>query len=334
MKLGKVLFVRFSAYGDILMCLPALASFRKAFPESEVDFLVVTKYADVLGALRGRLFHRLITYERRAGIPGLAETLGLAAYLSAQRYDAVFDWQANPRSRVLTAALGARRRFTFNRWMRIHQLEKCYLTLREAGISQPKEPAPAMLASTSEDSWAGEVISSVAGDSLPVALGMGGIWPTKVWPVQRFQKMMEIILEQVPVHFFLIGDAHDSERTAKLAADFPGQATDLAGKTTILQAAALVARCNLIVSNDTSTVHLAWVQGRPTIGIYGATDPLRTGPLGSHSSAFSGTRLPCHPCFSGRCLFEKPRCLEMVEPEEVAAKALAVLTQQRAASSS
>lgn len=329
MKPAKVLFVRFSSYGDILMCLPALASFRKAFADSTIHVLTVTKYAGILAALKGTLFDRLITYDRRPGPTGIVETLGLAARLSAQRYDAVFDWQANPRSRILTALTGCRRRFSFNRWMRLHQLDKCYLTLRRLGISRPAALAPLKLASPAEDSWADDVLSMMPADSIPIALGTGGIWLTKLWPQVRFRRMMEIVREQVPAHFILIGDEQDRPSTAELAADFPDSATDLAGRTTVLQAATLAAKCALTISNDTSTMHLGWVQGIPTIGIFGATDPLRTGPLGEHSHVFSGIHLPCHPCFSARCLFEKPRCLEMIGSEEVAAMALEMLSVER-----
>jgi len=326
-----VLFVRFSAYGDILMCLPALASFRRAFPESEIHFLAATRYAHILRAVEGICCDRLITYDRSPGLSGLFETVNVAARLSAERYDAVFDWQANPRSRILTGFLGVRRRFTFDRRVRVHQLDKCYFTLRKLGIKPPREPAPIELASPDEDSWADEVLSSIVPNSVPVALGMGGIWTTKLWPEERFHQLMELVLEEIPAHFFLIGDDRDRERTAKLAADFPGNATDLAGRTTILQAAALVRRCAIFIGNDTSTMHLAWVQGIPTIGIFGATDPLRTGPLGANSFSFGSSRLLCHPCFSGRCPFGGPLCLEVIRAEDVAAKALGILEPAQAA---
>jgi len=325
MKLKKVLVIRFSAYGDILMCLPALASLRRICPDTEIHFLAVTKYTDVLADLRGRLFDRLIAYKRTSGPTGIAEALSLGARLRGERYDAIFDWQANPRSRILSALIGARKRFSFNRRMRLHQLDKCYLTVRELGVSPPKQPQPLKFARAEEDAWAQALLSKLPEDAVPITLGIGGLWATKLWAVERFNRLMEHILREVQARFFLVGDERDRERAARLASDFPDRVTNLTGSTTILQAAALVSRSALTVSNDTSTMHLAWVQGVPTIGIFGATDPLRTGPMGLGSHIFSGLHLPCHPCFEGRCIFGEPRCLEKTEPMEVASKALEIL---------
>ena len=65
-------------------------------------------------------------------------------------------------------------------------------------------------------------------------------------------------------------------------------------------------------------MHLAWAQGRPVIGIFGATDPVRTGPKGARSYAFAAHELACHPCFRGRCRLPRMECLLQVTPKDVA----------------
>ncbi len=324
-QMKKVLFVRFSAYGDILMCAPALQHYIHTHPQDEVHVLVSPHYAEVLRNLRG--IHQFHYYAPQRNWRGLDEYLKCAIELSGERFDTVFDWQANPRSRLLIATLRPRNTYSFNRHSRKHQFVKCLSSMLEAGIEPPGIRRPLRICSEDDLLWAERLMSELPPDATPVALGLGGLWKTKLWPLDYYSATIEILKRSHGCYFFLMGRGVECERTARLMADHADACRDLCDRVTIGQAAAVVYLSALTLSNDTSIMHLGWVQGRKTIGIFGSTDPIRTGPRGENTYAFSTPELPCHPCFSGHCRLPRLECLLRITPEEVAKRALTLLAE-------
>ena len=94
-----------------------------------------------------------------------------------------------------------------------------------------------------------------------------------------------------------------------------------AGKTTIKQVAALIERCDMLVSNDSGLMHVAVAVGTPVVAIYGPTDINRTAPLGPQNAVIRH-ELPCSPCFkleSDAQVHACPHhdCLMTITPDEV-----------------
>ena len=78
----------------------------------------------------------------------------------------------------------------------------------------------------------------------------------------------------------LFGGEGDEERSfnAELASYFPGEITDLTGKTSLPQWSALISQISLVVAPDTGSVHLARALGVPVVGLYAVANPSLTGP--------------------------------------------------------
>jgi ADP-heptose:LPS heptosyltransferase len=323
----KVLFVRFSAYGDVIMCLPALAHYATQRPEDEIHLLISPRFADIVRYLPG--IAQVHHYLPQRNLGGVGDYVRCAMDLAAERFDVVFDWQANPRSRLLVATLLARQVYSFDRRVRRHQLDKCVNTLLAAGLEPPGAIIPLPLYGPEEKEWAEQTIAGLPKADTYVALGVGGFWETKLWPEENFARLIDLLNVRGKFHFVILGgsDERELQRSERLAAARPEFATDLCGQTTINQAAALVRACDLTISHDTSIMHLAWAQGRPVIGIFGATGPVRTGPLGADSYAFAALELHCHPCFRGRCRLPRMECLLRITPKDVARRAHKLLDQ-------
>jgi ADP-heptose:LPS heptosyltransferase len=101
--------------------------------------------------------------------------------------------------------------------------------------------------------------------------------PSKRWPAAGWRSLIEALPAE---RFVLFGTAADRAITATIAAGFDSsRVTDLAGSTSLVGFAAALARCRLLVSNDTGGMHLANALGVPLIGLFGPTNPVRTGPV-------------------------------------------------------
>ena len=90
----------------------------------------------------------------------------------------------------------------------------------------------------------------------------------------------------------------------------------------------MLARASLFVGQDSGPTHLSAALGRPTLAIFGPTDPQLTGPLGG-SSAVVYKNLPCGPCHDQAAECPNRKCLLSITPEEVAAEALGVVAQAK-----
>jgi len=101
--------------------------------------------------------------------------------------------------------------------------------------------------------------------------------PSKRWPVAHWRRLVEALPAE---QFVVFGTPADAAIAAQVCAGFdPGRVANQAGRTSLVEFAAGLARCRLLVSNDTGGMHLANALGVPLIGLFGPTNPIRTGPV-------------------------------------------------------
>ena len=104
-----------------------------------------------------------------------------------------------------------------------------------------------------------------------------------------------------------------------------GQAWNASGTTSLRQALQLIAASRLTLCNDSGLMHVSAGLGRPTVGIFGATDPGRTAPSGKHVSLLYKPA-PCSPCLKRECAVPGHPCMMNILPETVRDTCLELLT--------
>ena len=93
--------------------------------------------------------------------------------------------------------------------------------------------------------------------------------------------------------------------------------TDLVGKTTLAELIASLRECDLLLTNDTGTMHLAAHLGVPVVALFGSTEPALTGPLGTGHTVLRH-HVECSPCFLRECPIDF-RCMKAIASAEVIA---------------
>ena len=150
--------------------------------------------------------------------------------------------------------------------------------------------------------------------------------PAKRWPATHFAGLARSL--EVPV--VLLGSASEAALCEEItgAAD-PGRCLDLAGKTGLNEAFALIAGAQAVVSNDSGLMHVAAAFGVPQVALFGSSSPLHTPPLNDKAHVVWLKQDPnyqppldCSPCFERECPLEHTRCLYDITPEAVAAALL------------
>ena len=142
--------------------------------------------------------------------------------------------------------------------------------------------------------------------------------PAKRWPAAHFAALGKLLHEQ-GWQVWLVGSAKDAEAGAEAASSSAGACLDLCGKTSLNEAADLLASASVIVSNDSGLMHVAAALDKPLVALYGSSSPGFTPPL-SHKACILSLNLSCSPCFKRTCPLGHLDCLMKLTPQRVQAQ--------------
>jgi heptosyltransferase-2 len=137
--------------------------------------------------------------------------------------------------------------------------------------------------------------------------------PAKRWPARHFAAVAAAKRAE-GWRVWLFGSAADREAAAAIPAD-----ENLAGRTGLDQAVALLSLADAVVSNDSGLMHVAAALGLPQVAVFGPSDPKRTGPHNAKAHVLR-LGLDCSPCNKRVCPLGHHRCLEDLAPEQVLAR--------------
>jgi ADP-heptose:LPS heptosyltransferase len=287
----RVLVIKLGALGDFVQALRAMAEIRRAHSKAKITLLTTAPYAGLAEA--SGLFDAIDSGGRPKGFGGL---LALAGRLRRGRYQRVYDLQTSSRSAGYIWAFapafpewsgispGASHRHSNPRRDLMQNLDRLWDQLAEAGVVQPapegSAPGPdlawAIAASERESPPLAERLNIRAPYAL-LAPGASPGRPQKRWPVQGFADLARE-LEQMGVTPVVIGGPQEVELGEAIAKTAPGTVI-AAGRTELVDLAALGARAALMVGNDTGPTYMAALAGAPTLILFSAdSDPALCAP--------------------------------------------------------
>src|SRR5438477_337042 len=142
----------------------------------------------------------------------------------------------------------------------------------------------------------------------------------------RFAEVTEKIAARFPVRWILFGTPGDETVGLEIAKKLGGKCVNRIGQTTLGELIDELSACDLLLTNDTGTMHLAALLRMPTISIFGSTEPLRTGPLGRGHRIFRH-HVECSPCFLRECPLDF-RCMHAVTSAEVVGAIQNMISEQ------
>jgi lipopolysaccharide heptosyltransferase II len=162
---------------------------------------------------------------------------------------------------------------------------------------------------------------------LQIGLSPGAEYgPAKRWLPERFAEAAAKVAAQTPVQWVLFGTPKDAEIGEQIATSLGDSCVNRIGQTTLDQLILALRDCRLLLTNDTGTMHLAWLLGVPVVAIFGSTEPGLTGPLGDRHIILRH-HVECSPCFLRKCPIDF-RCMKAVAVQEVVDAVLSILRLQ------
>ncbi|MFZ4483084.1 MAG: lipopolysaccharide heptosyltransferase II [Chthoniobacterales bacterium] len=140
--------------------------------------------------------------------------------------------------------------------------------------------------------------------------------PAKRWPAERFAAALRVFASTESAEWILFGVAGDAEAGTQIEQQCGFPVRNLIGRTSLDQLMDELAACDVLLTNDTGTMHLAAFLGVPTAAIFGSTEPDLTSPLGDFHRILRH-KVECSPCFLRECPIDFP-CMTGIDPAEAA----------------
>jgi heptosyltransferase-2 len=149
--------------------------------------------------------------------------------------------------------------------------------------------------------------------------------PAKRWPAAHYAALANSLHGADGAPIALLGSPGEAALCAEIAAHAAGSSRVLAGRTSLLEAIALIAGARGLASNDSGLMHVAAAFGVPQVAVFGSTSPTHTPPLNARARVLwlkDELQLGCMPCFDRTCRYGHHVCLTSVAPERVEAALL------------
>ncbi len=156
----------------------------------------------------------------------------------------------------------------------------------------------------------------VHGDRPIIALCPGSINSrAKRWPAESYAVLADRCVDTLGAQILLVGSKDELEVSRQVAARMHNKPIKLTGQTDIAEVVAVLSIADILITNDTGPAHIASALGRPTLVIFGPTNPLTTRPFSPFAQII---REPpeCAPCMLRDCPIDH-RCMTAITPDHV-----------------
>lgn len=271
-KARTILVITLSNIGDAIMTTPVLEALHRRYPDAIIDLVADRRSSEVFThcPYRGRVVFK----EKGTGWRG---TLQLVRTLRHTRYDLIVDLRTDGLSYLLRAQRRLTKRHRQARGP--HAVEQHMGVISALGDTDI--PPTHIWLTPQLEADAAQRLEKLPGTRW-LALGPGANWEPKIWPLTRFRDLAEQLQNDLDA-IVLLGGPNDAERCDFLSRTLPLETLNLAGKTGLLQAAAVLARMRIFVGNDSGLGHIASAVGTPTLTLFGPGQPERYHPWGERA---------------------------------------------------
>lgn len=336
----RILIVLHGAIGDVTRALPLAGLLRAGYPKAHLAWAVEPPSAPLL---RGNPYlDEVIIFDRRRWH---RETGAFLRAVRRRRFDLVLDLQRHLKSGIVSRASGARWRLGFHRaetkegnWLfnnlhverfgnRISKLDHYLKFIEFLGLPIAPLRWDFVLDSAEQAAVTGH-LCKVSGTF--ATLFVGTRWQSKNWFPEQIAACADYLHRQYDLETVLLGGAGDLAAAQAALGTARTKPIDLVGKTSLREAIGIIARARLAIGPDTGLMHIAAALKVPVISLWGATEPLRTGPYGFEHLAIRG-QAPCSPCNRRQCAIGR-LCMQSITMEQIETKLQVVLSASHRAS--
>lgn len=315
----KILIIRLSSIGDVVLTSPIVRSLHGCYPETELHFITKAAYAALLEE------HPLLTKVHRFE----GDMNATIDALRAEKFDFVLDLHRNIRSRIIKSRLGLPSatyskdrwpvllytRFKIGQLPQVHTVERYARALKTLDCQLDGGPLELHLPTEAHE-MADKILNRYF-KAPPVGVVLGGKYATKRWPVEYFAELLNELGKPV----LLLGGPDEQDAAAELKGQLKVSHLDTVGQYDLILSAALVKRCHYLITHDTGLMHIGAAFGIPLFTLWGNTVPeLGFYPWKAQAVNLQVEGLRCRPCTKlghDKCPKGHFKCMLELKPEKV-----------------
>jgi ADP-heptose:LPS heptosyltransferase len=294
-NIKKVLIIRFSSIGDIVLTTPLIRCIKNQLSGVEVHFVTKQVFSPLLA--NNPYVDKLHLFKK--------DVPEVYSQLKAENFDLVIDLHKNLRSLRLKRMLKVRS-VSFNKiniqkffavrfkmrgiLPKVHIVERYMKTVQSLGINNDGAGLDCFISPADE-----AAVSSFVKEIGPfIALVVGGSYYTKKIPVNKLRE----IIKNASLPVVLMGGPEDEKIASQLCSEFK-DLINACGKYSIMQSAALIKQASWVITSDTGLMHIASAFNKRIVSVWGNTIPeFGMDPYMPHpeNKVLEINDLPCRPC--------------------------------------
>jgi ADP-heptose:LPS heptosyltransferase len=344
-QVEKIIVFRTGSLGDSICALPAIAQIRKNFPQAQLDILTnagATNLVSMQKLLHPDAYHKIIDYFG-SSVPELTRQIMENRYdlvIELPQYDSSF-FRLVRNMVFFRLKTGIKKGFgwqldnirwfkkTQNRSIRFEDERSRLLgILNKYTRNQDKDLVFPLAINQADEmvvtGWMQQ--NNLNTSETIIAIVPGAKRPANTWPKEYMQQVAQHFSAKTQV--VLCGGENEKELATSLKGDRQN-VWNACGAFTPVQTAVFFGRCQLVITNDTGPLHLAYAAGTPTVSMFSNRDyAVRwSPPENSKNKTFRATGITCAPCFLEECPYNN-KCLRAIEVAPVIAAAEEILETQ------
>ena len=331
----KILIIRFSSIGDIVLASPVFRCVKKQLPDAQVHFLTKFSYKIVTAA--NPYIDKFFYYDEN-----MEE---LIVKLKAENYDHVIDLHNNIRSnkikRLLACDTYTIEKLTFQKFLLTqlnidvmpdrHITQRSLDTVFALGVKDDGGGLDYFIAKEYELKRDDIPTSHLAGF---IVIVIGATYFTKRFPVHKITELCSKINHPI----ILLGGKEDAANGKTISDNDSVKIYNACGKFNISESADIIKKSKLVVSNDTGMQYIACALKRPVIALWGSTSPDLEVEAYYGSNFLSNQQKPiyenivlnlkCQPCSKyglNKCPLDHFNCMEKIDVDKLVEKVRAKL---------
>ena len=329
----KILIFHTAFIGDIVLSTALIKNIKKLHPQSEITYVTTPPGKAILS--NNPHLVEIIAYDKRGKNKGIKGMFSLSKELRNKKFDIAYIPHRYLRSSLICFSskiplkigydisegkIFLNRKITYRK--DLHEVDRLLKLLEVECEDKKLELFPSEKDKEYIDKF---LLDKNIGNKKLIALAIGSKWNTKRWPIEHFNELIEKLEERNDVQLILVGGNEEKDLPVK----YSSKTINAIGETSLLQLAELISRCQIIVTNDSSPIHIASAFTTYIIAIFGATvKELGFYPWSENSEVIENKDLPCRPCGlhgGNQCPEKHFKCMLEINPSIVLERILEIL---------
>lgn len=328
----RILIIQTAFLGDVILCTPLIKATRKLFPDSIISFLLIPETKNILDNYPH--LNEITVYDKKRKDKGVKNFFKMVKKIKRGNFDLALIPHRYLRSALLAYLAKIPQRIGFDKGSgsflfthkvtyqnNSHEVER-NLSLLNYFTGDLLDKNPELFPRSEDFSYAQELLKDLAIDESDKIVGIapGSIWATKRWLPERFTEVSDRLIKEAGAKVIFLGSKKDEKLCLEIANLMKEKPIILAGKTNILQSAAIISKCKVILSGDSAPVHIASAMKTPVVAIFGSTIPeFGFAPYGEGHLIIE-KKMDCRPCGihgKDKCPKKHFKCMTEITTHEV-----------------